>query len=342
MEFKKTIRYTPVGQDENDQRPRPAPSKPWKWIILGSLIAVLSIICAVLSFILLATPDLPKSTVSVNPYEGADTVYEEHDLPALSCTAVANHTNSCFVEKPGGVILLAQMYNHTVGPIDTWMIHGLWGNYCNGMSTISHQRASENSTHSNPPGSYPSDCDAVREVKDVPDVMRMFHQNFLLNYMQINWANIPSITGVNGSSADLWAHEWNKHGTCMSTLHPLCYYDHGKDVYRDHAEVVDYFQATIRLQKQYMTFDWLKECSIVPSSNAVYDLKAIEGCLGMKSGYKPRVGCNEDGLLNEIWYSMFWEGSLRSGTRVGTDSRAESNCPKEGIRYLPKEGSQFE
>jgi len=55
--------------------------------------------------------------------------------PPVSCTHDANITDPCLVERPFGLVLLAQMYNPNVGAIDPWLIHGLWGNFCNGSKS---------------------------------------------------------------------------------------------------------------------------------------------------------------------------------------------------------------
>lgn len=45
-----------------------------------------------------------------------------------------------------------------------------------------------------------------------------------------------------GKDESFWAHEWNKHGTCISTLEPSCYVN-----YMPQEEVIDYFERTIQL-----------------------------------------------------------------------------------------------
>lgn len=46
-----------------------------------------------------------------------------------------------------------------------------------------------------------------------------------------------------------WEHEWNKHGTCISTLEPSCY-----SSYTTGAEVVDFFNAAVDLFKILPTY----------------------------------------------------------------------------------------
>lgn len=144
--------------------------------------------------------------------------------------------------------------------------------------------------------------------------------------------NDPPTTGVNGTDAELWAHEWSKHGTCMSTLRRECY-----PFYNIGEEVVDYFTTTIQLSKSLPTGSLMESCGIVPSDDTTYALAAIEKCLAGAGGEgRPFVGCDKEGSLKEVWYYHFWEGSVKDGRGVRTNSTSTSTCPKTGIRYLPK------
>lgn len=52
-----------------------------------------------------------------------------------------------------------------------------------------------------------------------------------------------------GDDANLWEHEWNKHGTCISTLETKCYSD-----YVPQEEVVDYFDKAVDLFKRLPSY----------------------------------------------------------------------------------------
>lgn len=147
--------------------------------------------------------------------------------------------------------------------------------------------------------------------------------------------NYPPVTTTNGSDADLWAHEWSKHGTCMSTLRPQCYNDYSRG-----QELVDFFSSAVKISESLPTFQFLKNCGITPSLNITYALAEVENCLAASAdGFVPHVGCSTGGSLNEVWYYFHWTGTIKDGSVVGTNSTFASKCPATGIKYPPKVGS---
>jgi len=247
-------------------------------------------------------------------YKSSAPLCSAKDLSVFSCSPESAVTDSCCVEDPGGLLLQTQLYNPNLGPADTWTIHGLWGDFCN--------------------GSYPASCDPARAYQDVPKILREYREFELIDTMTELWLNDPPVTTENGTDADLWAHEWSKHGTCMSTLRPSCYRH-----YTRARELVDFYKAAVRLYRSLPTFQFLKFCGIVPSSDQTYALNDVQRCLTQATGgFVPHLGCNTEGEFNEVWYYFHWMGMIRDGEVAGTNSTSGSTCPPTGIKYLPKIG----
>ncbi|TID23731.1 ribonuclease t2 [Venturia nashicola] len=242
------------------------------------------------------------------------------ELDVLSCSSASLTTNSCCVESPGGLLIVAQLYNFNpgLGPGDSWTMHGLWPDLCN--------------------GSYPSSCDPSRAYTDIPAALKRYKQYPLLEYMTEWWRNDPIVTTENGTDADLWAHEFGKHGTCMSTLHPDCYHR-----YQPELELVDFYSTSVRLFKELPTAEFLAACDIIPSNATTYDLADIEECLSdATGGFTPHMGCSEiTGYLNEVWYYGHLRGRIGGGTFEGTNSTFKSTCSATGIRYPLKLNSGY-
>ncbi|KAG0260678.1 ribonuclease T2-like [Linnemannia exigua] len=115
----------------------------------------------------------------------------------LSCTSASNGLDGCCVPTMGLILLVQQWYNG-LGPADEFTIHGLWPDTCSG-------------------GQGPATgCDAARIYTDIDTRL----QNYpgtpagFLDEMNTYWASYK------GDNNAFWAHEWSKHGTCVSTLAP--------------------------------------------------------------------------------------------------------------------------
>lgn len=52
-----------------------------------------------------------------------------------------------------------------------------------------------------------------------------------------------------GDDESFWEHEWDKHGTCFSTLNPSCY-----SGYQKNEELVDFFEQTVKIFKSRPTY----------------------------------------------------------------------------------------
>jgi len=102
------------------------------------------------------------------------------------------------------------------GPSNSWTIHGLWPDHCD--------------------GTYDSSCDSTRAYTNITAILQSYGKNDLLAYMNTYWVDI------NGADETFWEHEWAKHGTCISTFKPSCYTS-----YTAQEEVPDFFQKTVDL-----------------------------------------------------------------------------------------------
>ncbi|KAH6691114.1 ribonuclease Trv [Leptodontidium sp. MPI-SDFR-AT-0119] len=109
-----------------------------------------------------------------------------NDASQLACSGTS--TDSCCFNTPGGLFQQVQFWdtNPATGPSNSWTIHGLWPNNCDGT-------CSEN-------------CDPTRVYTNITQLL--------------------TAAGQTSSNEKFWDHEWATHGTCISTLSPSCYSDY--------------------------------------------------------------------------------------------------------------------
>ncbi len=154
-------------------------------------------------------------------------------------------------------------------------------------------------------GTYDSYCDASRQYTNITAILESYKRYDLLEYMSKYWKDNA------GNDEGFWEHEWNKHGTCISTLYPKCY-----DDYTPQEEVVDYFQKTVDLFKGLDSYKFLKSEGIVPSANKTYTAVEIQEALGKhRGGVNATIGCYEGGL-EQIFYNFNVAGSAQDGIYV--------------------------
>ena len=199
-------------------------------------------------------------------------------------------------------------------PTDTWTLHGLWPDFCN--------------------GSYTQYCDLTRQFDPIPSpnttnglkngtavvpytgpnigtFLEPFGRFDLLEYMNTYWiAWLQDNPGF-------WGHEFSKHATCYSTFNTACY----GPLYRKHEEIVDFFETAIKYYKRFPTFEWLEEGCITPSNTTSYTYSNMRDILFEKHGGVPFVGCSgprynttaagkgslDNGytVLSEVWYYQY-------------------------------------
>ncbi|KAK4960339.1 Ribonuclease T2 precursor (RNase T2) [Elasticomyces elasticus] len=228
--------------------------------------------------------------------------------PQLSCHNSSAVQDLCCFNSPGGALLQTQFWdtNPVTGPADSWTIHGLWPDNCD--------------------GTYDSNCDDNRAYTNITQILQAAGDDDLVSYMQTYWVS------DSGSAESFWEHEWSKHGTCISTLDPDCYTD-----YQPTEEVPDFFTRTVDLFKSLPSYEWLSAAGIVPSTSATYTTAQIQAALSKnRDGHQVYLGCRS-GALNEIWYFFNVQGSLQTGEFEASDLvGSKSTCPSTGIKYLPK------
>ncbi|KAF2964271.1 hypothetical protein GQX73_g9287 [Xylaria multiplex] len=283
-------------------------------------------------------------------YPGLSTANHTCSLakPILSCSdgAQPGLVDTCCTETYGGLILQTQFWNTYTGleskgqllPKDSWTIHGLWPDFCNGSYTqycdLRRQYdplPSPNTTTGKPDGT------PVKPWKGAPisDYIKRFRKYDLLDFMNKYW------TGLNQPSWILWAHEFSKHATCFSTFDTECY----GPAYARHEEVTDFFETVVAYYQDLPTWRWLAEGGIAPSNRTAYSVADIQGVLRARFGKTPYVGCggprfnetkagegsadNGFTVLAEMWYYYHARGRVQRVDGVPTDATGSTtSCAK--------------
>ena len=232
----------------------------------------------------------------------------------LSCHNSSAVADTCCFNHPGGQFLQTQFWdtNPPNGPSDSWTMHGLWPDHCD--------------------GGFDQFCDDTRSYNNITDILTALDGTDLLAYMNTYWR------ADRGSDEHLWSHEWNKHGTCISTLEKKCY---DRERYRPSEEVYDYFNSAVKLFKDLDTYKTLAAAGIHPSSTNTYSLAQLRNTLRAKQGVSVTLRCRGN-LLNEIWYHFDVLGSVQTGKFIpAPPDGGKTNCPRYGVRYLPKRSSSL-
>ncbi|KUJ15842.1 putative ribonuclease T2 [Mollisia scopiformis] len=223
----------------------------------------------------------------------------------LSCSG--SSTNTCCINSPGGLFQQVQFWDTdpATGPSDSWTIHGLWPNNCD--------------------GTYSESCDSSRAYTDITTLLKNAGETSTLSYMQTYWLSDDE------SDEKFWEHEWSTHGTCISTLEPSCYTD-----YTTGEEAVDFFVKVVELFQGLPTYTWLANAGITPSDDTTYALSAMESALESAFGAPVILLCQDTNVVYEIYYGYNTDGNLQNGTFIPTSNVGTStNCPKT-VKYPTK------
>ncbi|ERF70347.1 hypothetical protein EPUS_07612 [Endocarpon pusillum Z07020] len=244
---------------------------------------------------------------SDNHFGGSSASCTNTQLSCHNTTAV----DTCCLNYPGGLMLQTQFWdtNPPVGPSDSWTIHGLWPDLCD--------------------GTYEANCDHARKYSNISSILTAGGGEDVLDYMQTYWKDYQ------GDDQNLWSHEWAKHGTCVSTLDTKCYNN-----YQAQQEVVDYFNITTALFKTLPTYQTLAAAGVLPSDSRTWTEEEIQAPLKKMHGTAVTLRCRGH-VFNEVWYHFSVRGSVQTGKFIAAQpDGAKSSCPGTGIRYLPKSSSE--
>ena len=286
--------------------------------------------------------------------------------PELSCSTLADpsKSDSCCVETFGGLVLQTQLWQTYTGyestgqinPKDSWTIHGLWPDFCNGSYTqycdLSRQYdplPSPNTTTGTPSGT------PVPPWKGTPirEFLKPLGKLDLLAFMDKYWI------AQNQPNSDFWGHEFSKHATCFSSFDVECY----GPQYKEHEEVADFFETVVAYYRTLPTWGWLRARDIKPSNATGYSLSSIQAALREGFGATPYISCSGPAynatavgkgskdagktVLSEVWYYHHVFGRMQRGQalRVNADIVGGSltNCastPRAVWYYERSRGSE--
>jgi ribonuclease T2 len=198
--------------------------------------------------------------------------------------------------------------NPAVGPDDSWTIHGLWPDNCD--------------------GTFKNGCDPSREYPSPKALLETAGRQDLIDFMSANWVNNA------GGTEEFWKHEWDNHGTCYSTLNPSCLPpDSPKG-----SEAVLFFDRVVELFKTLPTFKSLSAAGIEPSTTATYKLADMEEAIRSSFGKTVGLDCSKNNLQVYYWFNL--KGSVIDGELVPIDAPKPGSCKATGIKYLPKTSSK--
>jgi len=163
----------------------------------------------------------------------------------------------------------------------------------------------------------------------------------------------------NQPNGDFWGHEFSKHGTCYSTFDIPCY----GPMYRQHEEVIDFFETAVYYYETLPTYGWLAAANIFPSNSSTTSLGDLQGALSKGFGAVPYIGCsgpkynatsagngtsdNGATVVSEVWYYYHVFGRVQSRQALPVNASINggsvSNCAKAkgALRYpLRSKGSE--
>ncbi|KAG0356316.1 ribonuclease T2-like [Podila minutissima] len=199
-----------------------------------------------------------------------------------------------------------------MGPMNEFTLHRLWPDKCNGRAA--------------------NFCDRGRLRWDVKDSLK---QTDIYSDIKNYWPSYNP-TPQQPDNNLFWSKQWNKHGTCVSTLDPRCGYEGDQDLYA-------YFNTALALRKDYDIYKSLKKAGISPrprfgvdpSEEDEYSVDDILAAIKDEWHVKGAVYC-EEGKPLEISLSFKVKNK---GTYELTDAipNPEYDCHKRKVVYREKQ-----
>ncbi|KAJ2522028.1 hypothetical protein GGI11_000465 [Coemansia sp. RSA 2049] len=234
-------------------------------------------------------------------------------IDAVSCQGPA--ADPC-CSPENGLLVMALQWDSRFGPSDAFTVHGLWPDTCKGKQLPS------------------GGCDSARAYTNVSAIIESGTDLELAGDMATYW---PSNKGDNNW---FWTHEWVKHGTCVSTLHPRCY---DPVAYAPQQEVSEYFRKVLDLRAHYDVYRALNASGIVPTQpesgrrpKATYSLEEFKAAIRAAWGVDPNVKCRGR-RMQEVW---LWFKVLGRDRYFPVDPWGADTCPRR-ISYQRKSESAF-
>ncbi|KAG2171926.1 hypothetical protein INT43_001402 [Umbelopsis isabellina] len=195
---------------------------------------------------------------------------------AVSCSSSAS-SNTCCSPKYG-LVVLVQQWVPGYGPDDAFTLHGLWPDECNGSYAPSNG------------------CDSSRQWTNIESIVENYGPSTLHSDMLTYW---PSDAESNN---DFWSHEWDKHGTCVSTYAPTCY----GSSYTKYEDVIDYFTKVLELRAQYDLYSALADANITPGGS--YSVSDMQDAIQSAFGVTAKIDCSS-GTLSDIEINFVVKGT---------------------------------
>ncbi|KAI0241248.1 hypothetical protein L0F63_006433 [Massospora cicadina] len=241
-------------------------------------------------------PNLPAIGAEINLHVNPSLLMEtrvEEKCPATALSCVDDEDGCCIPDMGKMTLALQWVLNN---PMQNFTLHGFWpGDCATGVGPERGCRMGITKTK--------KDVDANPELK---------------RKMEAYWVS------HNGNNQLFWDHEWNKHGTCLSTVREEC--PLGKEEGPPH---IRYFKAALREYEKFNVYEELELNGITPRMEP-YKKDVLVTAL-KRWGASFSLQCIK-GRLNQIFFYRLGKARNQFVDRIFSGTHA---CPFK-IYYYPK------